>query len=247
MLPPPVLDEFNHYGYVIGYPDGTVQPEGKITRAEVATILFRLLTDKSRKEVWASENDFSDIPKDKWYNNAVSTLANCGVINGYLDGTFKPNNAITRAELATMAARFLKEDPSSYTGKDKFSDISDTWARKYINIAAESGLINGYEDGTFRPEQPITRAEAMAIVNRLLKRIPNKDHMLDEMIKWPDNADTSKWYYENVQEATNSHAYTKDDNGVETWTKMLEMRDWAALEKEWSKADSSTNPGDVGE
>ena len=245
IVPPPVLDTFNHYGYIIGYPDGTIQPEGNITRAEVATIFFRLLTNESRTQVWSTENNFSDVAKEAWYNNAISTLSNCRIINGYPDGTFKPGGSITRAEFATIAVRFITTDPNSYEGEDKFSDISDTWARGYINLAAELGLINGYEDGTFRPEQPITRAEAMTIINRLLKRAPEKDHMLDDMIKWPDNSDTSVWYYEAVQEATNSHIYNKGD--YETWTEMLEMRDWAALEKEWSDANSSPSPGDVGE
>lgn len=146
-----------------------------------------------------------------------------------------------------MASRFLDNAKDGYEGEDKFSDISNSWAKTYINVAAESGLINGYEDGTFRPDQPITRAETVTIINRLLKRAPDKNHMLNDMIKWPDNANTDVWYYEAIQEATNSHTYTKGADGKETWTKMLEMRDWAALEKEWSNANSSPSPGDVGE
>ena len=241
---PPELDTENHFGYIIGYVDGMVRPEGNITRGEVVTIFFRMLTEKSRHDYWSTENDFTDVPKELWCNNAISTLANGGILTGYPDGSFKPNNTITRGELAAMASRFLDCTKDGYSGQDKFSDISDSWAREIINIVAENDLVNGYEDGTFRPDQMITRAETMAIINRLLKRAPDANYMLDDMIKWPDNMDTSKWYYAVVQEATNSHEYQLV-NGHEVWTKLLEVRDWAALEKEWSDANSSTSPGEV--
>ena len=243
---PPDLNKEDHFAYIVGYPDGNVKPQGNITRAEVATIFFRMLTDESRAEIWSQTNSYSDVTLDKWFNNAISTLSNGGIINGYEDGTFQPNKKITRAEFATMAVRFFS---ASYDGEDLFPDIDKHWAQEYINTAASQGIINGYEDGTFRPDQPITRAEAMTIVNRVLERHPDKDHLLDTMIQWPDNMDTAKWYYADVQEATNSHDYdvktNTDGEKYEVWTKLLPVRDWAALEKEWSDANSSENPGDV--
>jgi hypothetical protein len=171
--------------------------------------------------------------------------ANGGILTGYEDGTFKPNANITRAEFATMAVRFFS---SSYEGEHLFPNIDQHWAKDYINTAANEGIINGYEDGTFRPSQPITRAEAMAIVNRVLERHPDKDHLLADMIQWPDNMDTGKWYYADVQEATNSHDYDMEGTEAEpyeVWTKLLPVRDWVALEQEWSDSNSSENPGDV--
>ena len=183
-------------------------------------------------------------PSD-WYNNAISTLNNAGILSGYPDGTFRPDNKITRAELATMAARFLESIKEGYHGEDHFTDIDDSWANEFINIAAENGLINGYPDGSFKPDQLITRAEAMTVINRLLERKPDKDHLLEYMIEWPDNMDKDKWYYAQVQEATNSHSYLMSHLDYEMWTRLQEMRDWEALEKEWSKWNSSPNPGDV--
>ena len=242
----PVLNTEDHYGYIIGYPDGTVQPGGSITRAEVATIFFRMLTDSSRTEYWSQTNSFSDVPSTAWFNNAVSTLTKAGIIAGYEDGTFQPNATITRAEFATIAVRFFD---ASYTGKDFFTDIDGHWAQKYINDAANAGLVNGYEDGTFGPNKAITRAEAMTLVNRALDRHPDADHFLKDMVTWPDNSDTKAWYYEAVQEATNSHEYTMktntDKTKYEDWTKMLKMRDWKAFEDAWSNANSASNPGEV--
>ncbi|MBQ2926297.1 MAG: S-layer homology domain-containing protein, partial [Ruminiclostridium sp.] len=142
-------------------------------------------------------------------------------------------------EFATMAVRFFS---SSYEGEDLFPDIDQHWAKDYINTAAKEGIINGYEDGSFRPDQPITRAEAMTIVNRVLERHPDKDHLLKDMIQWPDNMDTDKWYYADVQEATNSHDYDMkgtEAEPYEVWSKMLPVRDWVAFEKEWSDANSA--------
>ena len=238
---PPELDTENHYGYIVGYDDGTVRPNGKITRAEVATIFFRLLTDESRDAYWCQTNDFSDVSASDWYNNAISTLTNAGILDGYEDGTFRPNGNITRAEFATIAVRFFD---LTYEGEDLFPDISDHWARDYINQAAAAGFVNGYEDGTFRPNNAITRAEAVTLVNRTLERKPHKAHLLDDMIQWPDNMDQTTWYYADIQEATNSHEYymTTSEQGeeYEIWTKILPVRDWPALEKEWSDANSST-------
>ncbi|MDY2968697.1 MAG: InlB B-repeat-containing protein [Butyricicoccus pullicaecorum] len=232
----PWLNTDDHYAYIIGYAeDGTVRPNANITRAEVATIFFRLLTDEARDQFWSTSNNFSDVTADAWYNNAVSTMVNAGIIQGYEDGTFRPNNNITRAEFAAIASRFMS---SGYdVEKDLFSDIASHWARESINDAAMTQWIHGYLDGTFLPNKAITRAEAVTLVNNVLQRKPDADHMLDSMIKWPDNMDTSAWYYEAIQEATNSHDYDLFEGAeYETWTALQENRDWAALEKDWLNA-----------
>ena len=232
----PQLNTEDHYAYIVGYEDGTVRPEGDITRAEVATIFFRLLTDESRDEYWSQTNDYTDVAEGDWYNNAVSTLSKAGILNGYEDGSFQPNGNITRAEFATIAARFFE---ATYEGEDLFPDIEGHWARDYINQAAHAGIVNGYEDGTFQPQENITRAEAMTIVNRTLDRHPDADHFLDNMKTWPDNLE-SAWYYEQVQEATNSHEYIMktdaDKNPYEIWKEILPVRDWSDLENTWSEA-----------
>ncbi|MDR3906426.1 MAG: S-layer homology domain-containing protein, partial [Evtepia sp.] len=241
----PELNTEDHYAYIVGYPDGNVKPEGNITRAEVATIFFRLLTDESRDEFWSQTNPYSDVSEDDWYNNAVSTLTNAGLIYGYEDGTFKPNGNITRAEFATIAVRFFE---ATYEGENLFPDIDGHWAQDYINEAANAGIVDGYPDGTFGPQKRITRAEAMTMVNRTIDRHPHEDHLLADMIVWPDNPETA-WYYEQVQEATNSHEYTMntddEQNPYEIWTELLPVRDWAQLEKEWSDAHSGQSGGDV--
>ena len=241
----PELNTEDHYAYIVGYEDGSVQPEGDITRAEVATIFFRLLTDESRNEFWSQTNDYTDVPADAWYNNAVSTLTNAGIIDGYEDGTFKPDGNITRAEFATIAVRFFE---ATYDGEDLFSDIAGHWAQDYINEAANTGIVDGYPDGTFQPQQLITRAEAMTMVNRTIDRHPDADHLLDDMIVWPDNPETA-WYYEQVQEATNSHEYTMntddEQNPYEIWTELLPNRDWSELGKAWSDANDGAGSGEV--
>ena len=235
----PGLNTVDHYAYIAGYEDGTVRPNNNITRAEVATIFFRLFTDEYRETYWSTNNPFSDVAYTAWYNNAVSTTSNAGIIAGYPDGTFQPNNYITRAEFATIAARFLSEE---YVGPDLFTDISGHWAAEYINRAANAGWINGYPDGSFDPNAYITRAEAMTLVNNMLGRMPHEDHMLENMVKWPDNPETA-WYYEAVQEATNGHDYDwyeeEDQRLYEIWTALQPNRDWEALEKEWSNAYSA--------
>ena len=255
----PSLNTKDHYGYIIGYPvdyytgqpttDQTkkpVRPEGKITRAEVATIYFRMLTDESRTKFWSQSNSYSDVKTGDWFNNAVSTLSNAGIIAGYEDGTFRPNGYITRAEFATIAARFFDV---TYNGKDLFPDISGHWAKDYINQAANKGFVNGYEDGTFKPDRNITRAEAVTLVNRTLDRHPDKNHFTKDMLVWPDNMDQTKWYYADMQEATNSHTYQMKENSdktkYENWTKTLPIRNWEALEKAWSNANSSQGNGNV--
>ena len=232
----PTLNTQDHDAYLLGYEDGTVRPEGSITRAEVATIFFRLLTDESRDKFWSQTNDYTDVPADAWYNNAVSTLSNAGILDGYEDGTFRPDGNITRAEFATITARFLE---ASYDGGNRFPDIDGHWAAEYINEAANAGIVDGYEDGTFRPQQNITRAEAVTMVNRTVDRHPDADHLLDNMVTWPDNPE-SAWYYAQIQEATNAHAYTmhtdQEDAPYEVWTELLPNRDWSALEQAWSDA-----------
>ena len=165
-----------------------------------------------------------------WYSNQVATLTNAGILSGFPDGTFGPAKHITRAEFATIAALFFHAPEVS---DDAFSDISNNWAREYINRAAALGLVSGYPDGTFRPNAEITRAEVMEIINNVLFRTPDKDHFLSNMITWPDNSNPNAWYYEAVQEATNSHDYERVDNtSPETWTEITQPRDWDALETE---------------
>ncbi len=219
-----------HYAYVVGYPDGNVKPEYNITRAEVATIFFRLLNDETREQYMTKANNFGDVDTDAWYNTAVSTMAKMGIVKGYPDGEFKPDENITRAEFAAIAARF--DEKSADTNTTSFADIVNHWAENEINKAVSNGWVLGYEDGTFRPEKSITRAETMTLVNRVLQRIPESaDDLLEGMIEWPDNANTQAWYYLAVQEATNSHEYNRKANGYEKWTELTEAFDWAELEK----------------
>lgn len=228
---PTGLNGDDHFAYIVGYPNGNVEPNGNITRAEVATIFFRLLTEKVRTANSTQSNSLSDVTRGQWFNHAVSTLSSMGIVKGHNDGTFAPNAPITRAEFAAIAARF---DDKNTDTSSKFTDIASHWAKNEIGIAANKGWINGYPDGTFRPNQYITRAEAMTLVNRVLNRLPeNSSDLLDSMIKWPDNSDASAWYYLAVQEATNSHAYSdksKDDK-YEKWTTIRDARDWTELEK----------------
>lgn len=229
----PQLERADHFAYIIGAPDGLVRPEASITRAEVATILFRCFTDESRAFYWSTENPFSDVEKSDWYNNAISTLTKAGVIKGNPNGTFHPQSPITRAEYATMLSRYYAIENSDGVS---FSDIEGHWAEEAIISGAVHGYINGDPDGRFRPDEPITRAEAMALTNRVLGRKPVNNHLLDDMIKWADNADTNKWYYADVQEATNSHNHEMYED-YEEWTKLVPHKDWVALEKEWSVAN----------
>ena len=223
----------DHIAYIIGYPDGTVQPEGNIKRSETVTIIFRLLDEPSRNYFYTNKNDFTDVDSTAWYNNALSTMVNAGTVTGYEDGTFLGDNYITRAEFAALMAKF---DSHSYTGEDKFNDISDHWATGYINQAAARGWVKGYKDGSFRPDEYITRAEAMELVNNVLERSSiSIAEMHRDMTTWSDNTDTDIWYYTVVQEATNSHEYTRDADGKAHWTSVLAPPDWAALEKSWAE------------
>ena len=226
---PTGLNGDDHYAYIVGYPDSTVRPQNGITRAEVATIFFRLLTDETRNANSTKSNSYSDVAAGAWYNHAVSTLSAMGIVKGDSQGKFNPNAPITRAEFAAIAARF--DDKANTTAVD-FSDIVSHWAKDEISAAANNGWINGYTDGTFRPNNKITRAEAMTLVNRVLKRLPETAKDLhNDMIKWSDNSDTSAWYYLAVQEATNSHYYDIKENKHEKWSKLRETRDWTELEK----------------
>ena len=237
---PKWLNTEDHFAYIVGYEDGEVKPNNNITRAEVATIFFRLLTDDARARYWSQTNDYSDIAPESWYNNAVSTLSNMGIINGYEDGTFKPNAPITRAEFTAIATRFF-DYTAEYEGA--FNDVSrSAWYADCVQAAVDMGLVDGYPDGGFHPNSNITRAEAVTIVNRVLNRAPHEDHLLDEdeMNVWPDNV-YGAWYYADMQEATNSHDYDwirVSGERVEEWTEKLPERDWAALEQEWSSAYS---------
>ena len=228
---PTGLNGDDHFAYIVGYPDGNVNPGGNITRAEVATIFFRLLTEDVRTANSTQSNSLSDVSRGQWFNHAISTLSSMGIVKGNPDGTFDPDAPITRAEFAAIAARF---DDKNTNNTSNFSDIASHWAKDEIGVAANKGWINGYPDSTFRPDQYITRAEAMTLVNRVLNRLPEKsEDLLDDMIKWPDNADTSVWYYLAVQEATNSHDYSdkSDADKYEKWTKIRDARDWTLLEK----------------
>ena len=226
---PTGLNGDDHYAYIVGYPDSTVRPQNGITRAEVATIFFRLLTDETRNANSTKTNSYSDVAAGAWYNHAVSTLSAMGIVKGDSHGKFNPNAPITRAEFAAIAARF--DDKANTTAVD-FSDIASHWAKDEISAAANNGWINGYTDGTFRPNNKITRAEAMTLVNRVLKRLPETaEDLHNDMIKWSDNSDTSAWYYLAVQEATNSHYYDLKKNKHEKWSKLRETRDWTELEK----------------
>lgn len=224
-----MLNKTDHFAYVIGYPDGTVHPNGQITRAEVATIFFRLLRDEVRDGAFTTSNTYSDVAYGKWYNNPISTMSALGIITGYPDGTFKPNKPITRAEFAAIAARF----DETQSGKSAtFSDVIGHWAAKEIGIAYYNDWIKGYPDGTFKPDQNITRAEAMTLINRVLERKPESPaDLLTNMNKWTDNMDTSKWYYLDVQEATNSHGYTRKTFNYELWRQMLNDPDWSRYER----------------
>lgn len=224
------LEKGEHFNYVIGYSDGTVRPEGNITRAEVATIFFRLLTDESRKTYLTEYNTFTDVEKSMWHNVAISTLARAGVLNGYDDGSFRPDNNITRAEMAAIISRFAELEGST---RISFTDIKGHWAEKSILLAASNGWINGYNDGSFRPDQNITRAETFAMINRVLERkVEHVNDLVSDMNTWVDNMDTTQWYYFDVQEATNYHSYQRKytNTNAEKWIKKLTDIDWTVYQ-----------------
>ncbi len=220
---PDALESGDHFAYIIGYPEGDVRPTNNITREEVATIFYRLLKDEVRDSLEVTTNNFSDVDSTRWSNLAISTMANGGYINGYEDGTFKPSNFITRAEFATIAARFIEE---GLLDGINFTDISGHWAEEYIKLAAANGWVNGYEDGSFRPSAYIRRAEAITIINRVLVRYVNKAGLHPDTKQWPDNNE-GDWYYFDMLEATNSHYYTRQSDGIhETWTSLKPNKIW---------------------
>lgn len=239
-----VLNTDDHYSYIIGYKDGYLRPYGTITRGEVATIFFRLLTDEARDKYWSQTNNYSDCNSNLWCNNAISTLSNMGIIDGYSDGTFRPYGKITRAQFAKIAVGFFETTTQEYQGY--YSDIPENaWFTNYVEAASRVGLIQGFADGTFRPNVNITRAQACVIVNRALNRKPATERLLPtaKMINWPD-CTPSDWYYADMQEATNSHDYRwlasgGDAKAMEKWTAKLPQRDWAAFEHAWSTAHSA--------
>lgn len=226
------LNTDDHFAYIIGYPDGTVQPNGQITRAEATTIFFRLLTEESRSANLTKTNGYTDVASDAWYNTAVSAMTKAGIVDGYPDGTFRPDAPITRAEMAKIISLFAKLDKS----ESRFSDIAGHWAEAYIKLAAGNGWIAGYPDGTFGPQRNITRAETATMINRVLDRVPSEEsHLLSRGVMqiWPD-ANPGDWFYLAMQEATNSHDYERNAKWAaadEQWTALRETRDWKALEQ----------------
>lgn len=216
------LEKSDHFAYVIGYPEGDVRPLNSITREEVAMIFYRLLTDESRSSLLSDENTFNDMAGHEWSNRAISTLSNAGIIKGYPDGTFKPSNSITRAEFATIAAKFDSLDLSS---ESRMTDIFGHWAEKYITSAEIKGWVKGYPDSMFKPEQFITRAEAMTLINNVLGRKVLKENIYPEAMFWQDITE-GDWYFENVMEATNSHDYLYEEDGDELWTGMKANKVW---------------------
>ena len=222
--PPTTLNDTDHYAYIVGYEDGTIRPNGHITRAEAATVFFRLLTDEARDKYWSQTNNYSDCNADLWCNKAIATLSRMGILSGYEDGSFRPNATVTRAEFAAMAARF---DTEAKPVDTPFTDLTGCWAADEIAKAYGKGWVNGYGDNTFRPNGPITRAEAVTLINRVLRRLPETDKdLLPDERTWPDNPETF-WGYLALQEASNSHLYDRKSNGYETQTKLLPPRDWS--------------------
>lgn len=220
---PNYLNNENHFAYIVGYEDGTVRPNANISRAEVAAIFFRLLKDDVRDDNLTANSVFTDVAFGKWYNKSISTMAKIGIVKGRTANAFAPNAPITRAEFAAICSRF---DRSNVEIKSDFNDISGHWAEKEIRRAASLGWIQGYTDGSFKPDQNITRAEAASMINRMLHRLPETvDDLLDGMIQWPDNQ-PSDWYYINMQEATNSHDFKQKGEINEYWTKLTENPNW---------------------
>ena len=209
-----VLNSDLHFGYLKGYTDGDVHPDREITRAEITTIMYRLLTAEERDRVFTADNDFNDVTKDLWYNKAVSSMANGDYVDGYPDGSFGGSRSITRAEFVAIVARMIK--PAA--GETDFPDVNESpWASDYIAAATGAGWIEGYEDGSFRPDQTITRAEAVTIINRILDRGVDASSELGDYYNPSDNADASAWYYYEIIEACNDHERT-GSRPSETWT-----------------------------
>jgi len=240
--PGPIPPELpSRQAYLVG-DNGLIRPNANITRAEVATILFRLITDEARVAYWMQANPFSDVALQNWFNNAVSTMTNADVFNGFSDGTFRPNQPISRAEMTAVIVRFMDEMGDLSLLGSHFSDIASHWAVEYINTAAVNGWVQGYSDGTFRPNQAITRAEATAMINRISGRLVERtEDLLPNMRTWPDNANVNEWYYFYIQAATNSYTFQRRgvDNAFERWVALIPSPDWTVLERPDSR------PGDI--
>ncbi|MCL2392082.1 MAG: InlB B-repeat-containing protein, partial [Oscillospiraceae bacterium] len=225
-----------HNAFIIGFPDRTVRPHATLTRAEVVTMLFRLLDDDYRSRVWSQSNTFADVHASQWFNNAISTMANAGILNR--DELFRPNDAVTRAEFASMVARFFDEVEAPET---PFNDTNGHWAEDYINRVAQFGWVQGMGDGRFEPDGEMTRAEAAAIINRMLGRIVDSEaDLLTGRTRWPDTTNRNAWYYLYMQEATHSTEFERLENGTVRWTEILTNLDWTVLERMDSTPDSIT-------
>jgi hypothetical protein len=224
------VSDGTHAAYIIGDTDGLIRPDDSITRAEAATVFFRLLSDEVRDNALTAENTFTDVSDDAWYCQAVSTLASLGILTGRTSTTFDPDAPLTRAELAVLCVQF--DETTADGSGSSFSDIAGHWAQAEIEQAAALGWVLGYPDGTFRPDEPVTRAEAMAMINRNLDRTPTgTDALAAGMTVWPDNDDTDAWYYLDIQEATNSHTQQQSDDGSETWLAVIPAPDWKQYER----------------
>ena len=223
-IAPPALNKVDHFAYVVGYPDGEVKPLGTITREEVAVIFYRLMTEESRKQYFSTSQPFSDVEAKRWSNDEIATLYNAEIIQGNTDGSFEPSKPITRAEFAAIAAKF---DKLEEVAENKFPDIENHWAKKYINSSAQKGWISGYGDGTFRPDNIIIRCEAMKMINEELDRRVDAAGLCSGTKQWPDNM-IDKWYYEIVLEATNTHDYERENRpkSTEKWTKIKDNPVW---------------------
>ena len=224
---PELLNGEDHFAYIVGHNDGNVYPNGLISRAETATVFFRLLKDEVRDGNLLTSNTYSDVPDDYWANTAISTMTGLGIVQGHSGTTFDPEAPITRAQFAAICARF---DTGAGSTTQTFSDISGHWAEEYIRRVAGLGWIKGFEDGTFRPDAYITRAQAMTMINRVLNRIPEENSDLPAgMNTWPD-CNPGDWFSLAVQEATNSHAFQHKAGNYETWTGMNKKTDWTRYE-----------------
>ena len=230
--------ETTRFAYVIGDQNGLVRPTANITRAEATTIFFRLITDEHRARIWSQTNSFDDVAIDNWFNNPISTMARGGLFsNMQLGGSFNPNQALTRAEFATMVVNYLGLSKAVFNGEDAFTDINGHWANNAINLAHQQGWIRGFGDGTFRPDQLVTRAEVAALINRALGRLPQfPSDLLDGMVTFADNANENAWYFLYIQSAANSYHHEMKACGVyETWTELITPRNWRSLERPYSQ------------
>ncbi|MCL2285120.1 MAG: S-layer homology domain-containing protein, partial [Firmicutes bacterium] len=236
--PPTFEPALTHYAFIIGFSDGTVRPHANMTRAEAATIFFRLISDQHRARIWSQTNSFADVTPERWFNNPISSMERGGLFRGIpLGSYFNPNQAITRAEFAAMVVNFLGLGNATFTGNNAFTDINGHWASNVINLAYQQSWIRGFGDGTFRPDQAITRAEVVALVNRALNRVPEfPSDLLDGMVRFVDNANPNAWYFLYIQEAANSHYHVMKADGIhETWTQLITPRNWRALERPYSQ------------